>query len=57
MRYKAIDCYEIEEEVIFESDDYVECCYACDERIEDTDGECNLYILDTETGIHYCVEN
>lgn len=52
MRYQAIDTYEYYE-VITESDDYMDCYHACEERIEDTDGECYVFILDTETGLKY----
>ena len=52
MKYQAIDTYE-EYEVMLESDDYMDCYYSCEERIEDTDGECFVFILDTETGLKY----
>jgi hypothetical protein len=52
MRYQAIDTYEYYE-IMFESDDYRDCYHACKGRIEDTDGECYVFILDTETGLKY----
>ena len=46
-RYKAFDCYE-GYEVLCESDSLNKCRRACEERYEDTDGECDCHIYDNK---------
>ena len=54
MRYVVKDFYECfpfeDGEVIFRADSYEECEAACESFWEDTDGECDLVIDDTQTG-------
>lgn len=55
MRYKAIDTYEGYEEMII-TDNIEEARQACYDRIDDTAGECMVYVIDTLTNECHDIE-
>lgn len=51
MRFKAYDYFDFYEDLLCESDNLEECYRAAAQRIDDTAGECDVYINDTKLEI------